>query len=314
MKLNSGSVLQRRMCCVASLQKLGGRFAKEMCWKLLRVCDVSAFPSFRPFSIFQRVPDVQRVDTQEQQGSDYSANGNASGISEVGLERNTTRLEQGTAERTPSWEEEEQKNTTRPLPGAEEAKEKVTVKQPPEVEGIRSTTVETATRVEGNKEKTAARLAPGAEEAMQKVTLKQPPEVEGIKNTTMETATRVEGNQEKTGVRQTPGGKEGVNDKTTPKSLPRGEGAKEKTTEKPSSGVKVAHGDNTTKDKTTPKDPSLSVKTVRPVTQTAAVTAKKRLRAADFKSEPQWDFEDEYLLDSSAPPAVSVMAVRVCPC
>uniref|UniRef100_A0A8C3BUN9 alpha-N-acetylgalactosaminide alpha-2,6-sialyltransferase n=1 Tax=Cairina moschata TaxID=8855 RepID=A0A8C3BUN9_CAIMO len=309
---------------------------------------------FRPFSIFQRTPDVLQVDTQEQQRSDYSHNGSASGISEVGLERNTTRLEQGTAEGTPSWEEEQQKNTTRPLPGAEEAKEKVTVKQPPEVEGIKSSTVETATRVEGNKEKTAARLAPGAEEAMQNVTLKQPPEVEGIKSATVETATKVEGNKEKTAarlapgaeeamqkvtvkpppevegiksatvetatrvegnkektvVRQTPGVKEGVNDKITPKSLPREEGAKEKTTEKPSSGVKVAHGDNTAKEKTTPKDPSLSVKTVRPVTQTAAVTEKKRLRAADFKSEPQWDFEDEYLLDSSAPPATCSESVK----
>uniref|UniRef100_A0A8B9CQ63 alpha-N-acetylgalactosaminide alpha-2,6-sialyltransferase n=1 Tax=Anser brachyrhynchus TaxID=132585 RepID=A0A8B9CQ63_9AVES len=220
----------------------------------------------RQFSIFQRAPAMLQADTQEQQGSDYSSNGNASGISEVGLERNTTRLEQGTAERTPSWEEEEQKKTTRPLSGAEEAKGKVTVKQPSEVEGIKSTKVETATRVEGNKEKTV--------------------------------------------VRQTPGVKEEVNEKTTPKSLPRVEGAKEKTTVKSSSGVKVAHEDNTTKDKTMPKEPSVSVKTVRPVTQAAAVTEKKRLRAADFKSEPQWDFEDEYLLDSSPPPATCSESVK----
>ncbi|XP_035426453.1 alpha-N-acetylgalactosaminide alpha-2,6-sialyltransferase 1 [Cygnus atratus] len=262
----------------------------------------------RQFSIFQRAPAMLQVDTQEQQGSDYSSN---SGISEVGLERNTTRLEQGTAERTPSWEEEEQKKTTRPLLGAEEAKEKVTVKQPSEVEGIKSTTVETATRVEGNKEKTAARLAPGAEEAKEKPTVKPLPKVEEAKEmTTVKPAPKVEENKEKTVVRQTPGVKEGVNEKTTPKSLPRVEGAKEKTTVKPSSGVKVAHEDNTTKDKTMPKEPSVSVKTVRPVTQAAAVTEKKRLRAADFKSEPQWDFEDEYLLDSSPPPATCSESVK----
>ncbi|XP_035198537.1 alpha-N-acetylgalactosaminide alpha-2,6-sialyltransferase 1 isoform X2 [Oxyura jamaicensis] len=220
---------------------------------------------FRQFSIFQRAPGMLQVDTQEQRGSDYSSNGNTSGISEVVLERNTTRLEQGTAGKTPSWEEEEQKKTVRPLPGTEEAKGKVTVKPPPEVEGIKSTTVATTIRVEENKEKTV--------------------------------------------VRQTPGVKEGVNEKTTPKSLPRVEGAKEKTTVKPSSGVKVAHENNTTEDKTTAKEPSVSVKTVRPVTQAAAVT-EKRLRAADFKSEPQWDFEDEYLLDSSPPPATCSESVK----
>ncbi|XP_067403715.1 alpha-N-acetylgalactosaminide alpha-2,6-sialyltransferase 1 isoform X2 [Emydura macquarii macquarii] len=36
-------------------------------------------------------------------------------------------------------------------------------------------------------------------------------------------------------------------------------------------------------------------------TQAPAVTEKRRLKIADFKSEPQWDFEDRYILDSSSP-------------
>ncbi|NXI62309.1 SIA7A sialyltransferase, partial [Anseranas semipalmata] len=215
---------------------------------------------FRQFSIFQHAPHMLQMDIQEQQGSDYSGNGNTRRISKEGLERNTTRLEQDTAERTPSWEGRvEQKKTMKPLPRVEEAKEKITVKPPPEVEGIKNTTVETAPKVEGNKEKTV--------------------------------------------VRPTPGVKEGVKEKTTVKSLPRVEGDREKATVKPSSGVKLAYENNTTKDKTKPKEPPVSVKTVRPVTQAAAVTEKKKLRAADFKSEPRWDFDDEYLLDSSSPPS-----------
>ncbi|NXK47498.1 SIA7A sialyltransferase, partial [Chauna torquata] len=220
---------------------------------------------FRQFSIFQRAADMLQVDTQEQQDSDYSGNGNARRISKVGLERNTTRLEQDTIERTPSWEgKEEQKKTMKPLPRVEEAKEVTTAKPPPEVEGIKNTTVETATRVEGNKEKTAVGPGPGLEEAKET---------------------------------------------TTVKSLPKVEEAKEMTTVKPSSGVGVAYENNTSKDKTRPKEPPVSVKTIRPVTRAATVTEKK-LRAADFKSEPHWDFEDEYLLDSSSPPSTCFESVK----
>ncbi|XP_019358538.1 PREDICTED: alpha-N-acetylgalactosaminide alpha-2,6-sialyltransferase 1 [Gavialis gangeticus] len=45
--------------------------------------------------------------------------------------------------------------------------------------------------------------------------------------------------------------------------------------------------------------------------QVPAATEKKRLKAADFKSEPQWDFEDQYVLDSSSPPLSCPTSVKV---
>ncbi|TFK01613.1 E3 ubiquitin/ISG15 ligase TRIM25 [Platysternon megacephalum] len=56
--------------------------------------------------------------------------------------------------------------------------------------------------------------------------------------------------------------------------------------------------------------PSLSVRNMAAptmqnvTTQAPTVTEKRRLRIADFKSEPQWDFEDRYLLDSSSSQSV----------
>lgn len=92
--------------------------------------------------------------------------------------------------------------------------------------------------------------------------------------------------------------------------LPRVEGAKEKATVKSSSGVKGTHENNMSKDQTKPKEPPALVKAVRPVSQAAAVTEKKKLRAADFKSEPRWDFEDKYLLDNSSPPSTCSESVK----
>lgn len=183
------------------------------------------------------------------------------------LGRDITRLEQDMVEKTPRWEgKEEQKKMMKPVARLEEAKENMTVKPPPALEGVK-TTVKTPLRVQGNKEKTTVRPAPGVEEAKEK---------------------------------------------TTVKPLPRVEGTKEEATVKPSSGMKGAHENNISKDQTKPKEPPASVKTVRPLPQAAAVTEKKQLRAADFKSEPHWDFEDKYLLDNSSPPLVGVMAVCVC--
>ncbi|XP_019349727.2 alpha-N-acetylgalactosaminide alpha-2,6-sialyltransferase 1 isoform X1 [Alligator mississippiensis] len=48
----------------------------------------------------------------------------------------------------------------------------------------------------------------------------------------------------------------------------------------------------------------------RVMSQVPAVTEKKRLKAADFKSEPQWDFEDQYVLDSSSPPSSCPTSVK----
>ncbi|KAM9281750.1 alpha-N-acetylgalactosaminide alpha-2,6-sialyltransferase 1 [Morus bassanus] len=169
-------------------------------------------------------------------------------------------------ERTPRWEgKEDQKKMTKPVARVEEAKENMTVKPRPRLEGIKKTTVITAPRVQGNKEKTAVGPVPGVEEAKEK---------------------------------------------TIVKPLPGVEGAKEKATVKPSSGVKGAHENNISKDQTKPKEPHASVRAVRPVPQAAAVTEKEKLRAADFTSEPQWDFKDKYLLDNSSPPSTCSESVK----
>uniref|UniRef100_A0A8C9L0H8 alpha-N-acetylgalactosaminide alpha-2,6-sialyltransferase n=1 Tax=Pavo cristatus TaxID=9049 RepID=A0A8C9L0H8_PAVCR len=204
-----------------------------------------------------------RVDTPDQQGSDYSANGR---ISKVGLERNAVWLELNATVSTPSWGgKEEQKKTMKPVARVEEAKEKVTVKPFPEVVGIKNTTASTASVVERAKGKTAARPVPGVEEA---------------------------------------------DGKRTMKPLPRMKGDEEKATGKPSFGMKVAHANSTATDKPKAEEPPASVKTIRPVTQAATVTEKKKLRAADFKAEPQWDFDDEYILDSSSPASTCSESVK----
>uniref|UniRef100_A0A8C0BSW7 alpha-N-acetylgalactosaminide alpha-2,6-sialyltransferase n=1 Tax=Buteo japonicus TaxID=224669 RepID=A0A8C0BSW7_9AVES len=207
---------------------------------------------FRQLSIFQRAPDMLQVETQD--------------FLKVILGRDITRLEQDMVEKTPRWEgKEEQEKMMKPVARLEEAKENMTVKTPPALEGVKKTTVKTPLRVQGNKEKTTVRPAPGVEEAKEK---------------------------------------------TMVKPLPRVEGAKEKATVKPSSGMKGARENNISKDQTKPKEPPASVKTVRPLPQAAAVTEKKKLRAADFKSEPHWDFEDKYLLDNSSPPLTCPESVK----
>ncbi|XP_048820817.1 alpha-N-acetylgalactosaminide alpha-2,6-sialyltransferase 1 isoform X1 [Lagopus muta] len=215
---------------------------------------------FRQLKIYQSISHMLQVDAQDQQSSDYSANGS---ILKVGLERNATWLERNTAVSTPSWEgKKEQKETVRPVARVEEGKEKVTVKPFPEVVGIKNTTASTASVVERTKEKTTARPDQGVEEADGK------------------------------------------------KTVPRMKGDKEKVTVKPSFGMKVVHANSTSKDKPKAEEPPVSVKTIRPVTQAATVTEKKKLRAADFKTEPQWDFDDEYILDSSSPASTCSESVR----
>ncbi|NXC43595.1 SIA7A sialyltransferase, partial [Penelope pileata] len=220
---------------------------------------------FRQFKIFQSVSGILQVDTQGQ-GLDNSDNGNERRISNVGLERNTTWLEQDTVVSTPRWEgEEEQNKTMKPVAVEQVTKEKMTVKPSPEGKGIKNTTVETASTVEGSTEKTTVRPVPGTEKA---------------------------------------------SENTTVIPLPRTKGVKEKATAKPSFGMTVAHENNTSKNKTNSEEPLASVTTVRPVTRGATVTEKKKLRATDFKSEPQWDFDDEYLLDSSSPPSTCSESVK----
>lgn len=51
-----------------------------------------------------------------------------------------------------------------------------------------------------------------------------------------------------------------------------------------------------------------SISDVQQVTRPApSATTPKRLKAADFKSEPRWEFDDIYLLDNSTPPSVSTI-------
>ncbi|KFQ27028.1 Alpha-N-acetylgalactosaminide alpha-2,6-sialyltransferase 1, partial [Merops nubicus] len=219
----------------------------------------------RQLSIFQRVQDMLQLDLPEQQGLNYSDNGNSRSFLMVTLGREVTRLKQDIVERTPRWEgKEEQKKMVEPVARMEEAKENMTLKLPSGLEGINETTVQTAPRVQGNKEEAAVRPAPRVEE---------------------------------------------TREKTTGKLLPRVEGAKEKATVKPPSGAEGAPEKNISKDQTKPKEPPVSLKTLRPVPHAAAVT-KKKLKAADFKAEPQWDFEDEYLLDNSSPPLTCSDSVK----
>ncbi|XP_074870603.1 alpha-N-acetylgalactosaminide alpha-2,6-sialyltransferase 1 isoform X4 [Carettochelys insculpta] len=61
----------------------------------------------------------------------------------------------------------------------------------------------------------------------------------------------------------------------------------------------------------TPPVQNVAVPTPQNATTLAmAVTEKRRLRIADFKSEPQWDFEDRYILDSSSPQSGCPHSVR----
>ncbi|OXB57844.1 hypothetical protein ASZ78_008279 [Callipepla squamata] len=145
------------------------------------------------------------------------------------------------------------------------------------------------------------KLTPRVEEEKEKVTVKPFPEVEGIKNTTLSTASVVERTKEKTTVRSVPGAED---------PLPRMEGDKEKATVKPSFGMKVAYANSTSKVKPKAEEPPASVETIRAGTQSATVTEEMKLRAADFKSEPQWDFDDEYLLDGSSPASTCSESVR----
>ncbi|NWI78703.1 SIA7A sialyltransferase, partial [Dryoscopus gambensis] len=218
---------------------------------------------FRKLNIFQHAPGTQQMDTREQQGLNYSDNGNSGSILKVTLGGHITRLKD-MVEKTPRWKEkEEQKETMKPVTRVTEAKENMSVNPPPQES--RGMTVKTTPMVQGNKGKTTVRPAPRREEAKEK---------------------------------------------TTVKPLPREEGGKEKVTVKPPSGVKGVHENSTSKDQEEPKELPASMQTVRPAPQTAAVTQKRKLSAANFTSEPRWDFEDEYLLDNSSPPSTCSESVR----
>ncbi|NXV96587.1 SIA7A sialyltransferase, partial [Calonectris borealis] len=140
-----------------------------------------------------------------------------------------------------------------------------------------------------------------------KVTLGR--DITTLKQDMIERTPRWEGKEAQKKMMKPVAGVEEAKENMTVKPPPGLEGIK-KTTVKSSFGVKGAHENNISKDQTKPKEPPASVKIVRPVPQAAAVTEKKKLRAADFKSEPQWAFEDKYLLDSSSPPSTCSESVK----
>lgn len=164
--------------------------------------------------------------------------------------------------------------------------------------------VERTSRWKG-KEEQKERMKPitRVKEAKENMAVKPPPQLEGIKKTAVKTTPMVQGNKGKTTIRPAPRVEE-AKEKTTVKPLPREEGGMEKATVKPSSGVKGAHENNTSKDQGKPRAPPASVEAVRAAPQAAAVTQSRKLSAAGFTSEPQWDFQDEYLLDNSSPASV----------
>ncbi|XP_041888571.1 alpha-N-acetylgalactosaminide alpha-2,6-sialyltransferase 1 isoform X1 [Corvus kubaryi] len=226
--------------------------------------DLAKTKFLRKLNVSQHAPETQQMDTQEQQGLNYSDNGNSGSILEKALGGHITRLKD-VVEKTSRWKgKEEQKETMKPVTRVTEAKENMAVKPSPQLEGIKKTTVRTTPMVQGNKGKTTMRPAPRVEEAKEK---------------------------------------------TTVKPLPREDGGK-KATVKPSSGVKGAHESNTSKDQAKPKEPPASMRSVKPTSQAAAVTQKRKLSAANFTSEPRWDFEDKYLLDNSSPPSTCSESVR----
>ncbi|NWY16760.1 SIA7A sialyltransferase, partial [Aphelocoma coerulescens] len=148
---------------------------------------------FRKFNISQRAPETQQMDTQEQQGLNYSDNGNSGSILEKALGGHITRLKD-VVEKTPRWKgKEEQKETMKPVTELTEAKENTAVKPPPQLEGIKKTTVRTTPMVQGNKGKTTMRPAPRVEEAKEKTTVKPLPREDGGKKATVKPSSGVKG-------------------------------------------------------------------------------------------------------------------------
>ncbi|NWW73992.1 SIA7A sialyltransferase, partial [Climacteris rufus] len=150
---------------------------------------------FRKLNIFQQAPEIQQVDTQEQQGLNYSDNGNSRSFLKVTLGGDVTRLKEGVVEKTPRWKgKEEEKGTMRPATRVKEAKENMAVKPLPQLEGIKKTTAKSTAVVQGNKGKTTVRPAPRVEEAKEKETVKPLPREEGAKEkTTVKPSSGVKG-------------------------------------------------------------------------------------------------------------------------
>ncbi|NWI99034.1 SIA7A sialyltransferase, partial [Crypturellus undulatus] len=226
---------------------------------------------FRQFNFYQPVPDVVQVDTPKEKVLGSSAAGNSMFL-KVALGKDGTRLGQDMAKGTPSWEAgEEPKKPVRLVPGG----------------------------IEGTKKEMMAKPAPQEEEAKEKTTARPTSGVEA-------------GKEQKMSLARAASGVEEAKKNTTLRAASSVEEAKKNTALRAASGVEGDHENSTSRDKAKPKEPLASTESnsLRSVTWAATVTEKKRLKAADFKSEPQWDFEDQYVLDSSSPPSTCPDSVR----
>ncbi|XP_064378610.1 alpha-N-acetylgalactosaminide alpha-2,6-sialyltransferase 1 isoform X2 [Dromaius novaehollandiae] len=222
----------------------------------------------------------------------------------------------------------EGKTTARPALGAAGAKDKATARPALGAAGAEGkTTARPASGAAGAKDKATVRPALGAAGAKDKATARPALGAAGAEGkTTARPASGAAGAKDKATVRPVSGaagakdkatarpalGAAGAEGKTTAGPASGAAGAKDKATARPALAAEGAHESSISKDKAKPKEPLASAKTdgFRPVTQAAAVTEKKKLKAADFKSEPQWDFEDQYVLDSSSPPSTCSDSVK----
>ncbi|XP_064251793.1 alpha-N-acetylgalactosaminide alpha-2,6-sialyltransferase 1 [Passer domesticus] len=159
--------------------------------------DLAKTKIFRKLNIFQHAPETEQVDPQQQQGLNYSDNGNSSSILKVTSGGHIITLKD-VVEKTPRWTgKEEQMEKVKPVMSVKEAKENVAVKPPPQLEGIKKTTVKTTPMVQGNKGKTTVRPAPWVEEAKEKTTVKPLPREKGGKEkTTVKPSSGVKGAHE----------------------------------------------------------------------------------------------------------------------
>ncbi|NWI08358.1 SIA7A sialyltransferase, partial [Crypturellus soui] len=269
---------------------------------------------FRQFNFYQPVPDVVQVDAPKEEVLGSSAAGNSMFL-KVALGKDGTRLGQDMAKGTPSWEAgEEQKKPVKLVPGGiEEAKKEMMAKPAPPVEEAKEkTTARPTSGVEAGKEQKMVRPTPEGEAGTNKSMARPGSGVEEAKKMmSVRPASEAEGSKEKSLPRAASGVEEAEKN-TTLRAASSVEEAKKNTALRAASGVGGAHENSTSRDKAKPKEPLASTESssLTSVTWAAAVTEKKRLKAADFKSEPQWDFEDQYVLDSSSPPSTCPDSVR----
>ncbi|NWY03153.1 SIA7A sialyltransferase, partial [Nothoprocta ornata] len=248
-------------------------------------------------NFLQPAPNAVQVDTPKKKVLGHSAAGNLT-FSKVALGKDAMRFEPDMAKDAPSWEAKEEQKTMKLVAGETEgAKKEMLAKPAPRVEETKKTIARPASAVEGGQEQKMVRPASKAEAGKNESMIRPGSGVEEAKEKmSVRPVSEVEGGKEKSKARAASGVEE----------------AKKNTTLRAASEMKGAQESSASKEKAKPKEPLASTKAngLRPTTRAAAVTEKKRLKAADFKSEPQWDFEDQYVLDSSSPSSTCPDSVR----